>query len=294
MTEEFSHLFPSSRVIAALSAEERIRRIRADRWISYPRAALALAKLEALLTFPQRARMPNLLIVGASGMGKTMIVEKFARDHPSHFDTATGRMQMPVIVVQMVPGPDEARFYKRLLAAIGSPEPPRATLSVVESLTLRILAEIRPGMLIIDEVHSLQAGTVREQARFLNMLRFLSNELRIPLICVGTQQARNALRSDDQLVRRFEAAFALPPWHNDQDFAGLIGSLQRTLPLRRPSEIADASLKRLVEVTGGITAPLFSLMAMLAIAAIESGEERITLGAVADKGNMLALLGEAV
>jgi type II secretory pathway predicted ATPase ExeA len=293
VTEEFSHLFPSSRSIAALSADERIRRIRADRWINYPRAEQALQKLEALLAFPQRARMPNLLIVGASGMGKTMIVEKFARDHPSNFDAVTGRMHMPVIVVQMVPGPDEARFYKRLLAAIGAPEPPRATLSVIESLTLRLLSEIRPGLLVIDEVHSLQAGTVREQTRFLNMLRFLSNELRIPLVCVGTQQARNALRTDDQLVRRFEA-FALPPWQNDGDFGGLVGSLQRTLPLRRPSEIADATLKRLIEVTGGITAGIFSLMSMLAIAAIESGEERITLGAVADKRNVLALLGEPV
>ncbi|MBJ6722669.1 TniB family NTP-binding protein [Bacillus sp. PR5] len=293
MTEDFSHLFPASRAIAALSADERIRRIRADRWINYPRAEQALAKLEALLAFPQRARMPNLLIVGASGMGKTMIVEKFARDHPSHFDAATGRMHMPVIVVQMVPGPDESRFYKRLLGTIGAPEPPRATLSVLESLTLRLLSEIRPGLLIIDEVHSLHAGTVREQARFLNMLRFLGNELRTPLVCVGTQQARNALRTDDQLVRRFEA-FALPPWQNDQDFAGLIGSLQRTLPLRRPSEIADATLKRLVEVTGGITAAVFALMGGLAIAAIESGEERITLGAVADKRNVLALLGEPV
>ncbi len=293
MSEDFGHLFPASRAVAALSAEERIRRIRADRWISYPRGEQALAKLEALLAFPQKARMPNLLIVGASGMGKTMIIEKFARDHPSHFDAVTGCMHMPVIVVQMVSGPDEARFYKRLLVAIGAPEPPRATLSVLENLTLRLLSEIRPGLLVIDEVHSLQAGTVREQTRFLNMLRFLGNELRIPLICVGTQQARNALRTDDQLVRRFEA-FALPPWQNDADFGGLIGSLQRTLPLRRPSEFGERMLKRLIEVTGGITAGVFSLMGMLAIAAIESGEERIMPGDVTDKRNVLALLGEPV
>jgi type II secretory pathway predicted ATPase ExeA len=293
MSEAFSHLFPSSRPVAALSAEERIRRIRADRWVNYPRAEQVLQKLEALLAFPQRARMPNLLLVGASGMGKTMIVEKFARDHPSHFDTVTGRMHLPVIIVQMVPGPDEARFYKRLLAAIGAPETPRATLSVLESLTLRLLSEIRPGLLVIDEVHSLQAGTVREQARFLNMLRFLGNELRIPLVCVGTQQARNALRTDDQLVRRFEA-FALPPWQNDEDFAGLIGSLQRSLPLRQSSEFTDAALKRLIEATGGITAGIFALVSTLAIAAIESGEERITPGSVADRRNVLALLGEPV
>ena len=166
-------------------------------------------------------------------MGKTMIVEKFAHDHPSYFDVANGLKRMPVVLVQMVSGPDESRFYRRLLAATGALEPPWATLGQLETVVLRLLHETRPGLLVIDEVHSLQAGTVREQARFLNMLRFLGNELRIPLVCVGTQLARNALRTDDQLVRRFEA-FALPPWQNDADFAGLIGSLQRTLPLRRP------------------------------------------------------------
>lgn len=289
MTEEFAHLFPASRVVAALSAGERIRRINADRWISYPRAEQALAKLEALLAFPQRARMPNLLIVGASGMGKTMIIEKFARDHPSHFDAVTGCMRMPVIVVRMISGPHEARFYNRLLVAIGAPDPPRATLSVLESLALRLLSEIRPGLLIIDEVHSLEAGTVREQTRFLNMLRFLGNELRIPLVFVGTEKARNALRTDDQLVSRFKA-FALPPWQNDADFGGLVGSLQRTLPLRRPSEFGERTLKRLIEVTGGNIANVFSLMGILAITAIESGEERI----MPDKRSVLALLGEPV
>ena len=292
MNEEFGHLFPASRPVAALGNEERLRRIRSDRWINYPRAQRALAMLEDLIAFPQRARMPNLLIVGASGMGKTMIVEKFARDHPSHFG-ADGVKRMPVVVVQMVSGPDEARFYKRLLAAVGALEPTRPTLGALESVALGVLEEARPGMLVIDEVHSLQAGTVREQARFLNMLRFLGNELRIPLVCVGTQQARNALRTDDQLVRRFEA-FALAPWRNDQDFSALIGSLQRTLPLRRESEIGERALKRILDATGGVTASIFSLMTRLAVAAVLSGEERITGADVEDAKATLSLLGEAV
>ena len=285
MTEDFGHLFAPIRPIAALSSQERLRRIRSDRWINYPRGQQALAMLEDLIAFPQRARMPNLLIVGESGMGKTMIVEKFARDHPTHYDAVNGLKRMPVVVVQMVSGPDEARFYKRLLAAIGAPEPTRPTLGALE--------QAQPGMLVIDEVHSLQAGTVREQARFLNMLRFLGNELRIPLVCVGTQQARNALRTDDQLVRRFEA-IALPPWRNDQDFAALIGSLQRTLPLRRESEIGERALKRILEATGGVTAAIFSLMTRLAVAAVVSGEERIMGTDFEDAKATSQLLGEVV
>jgi len=45
---------------------------------------------------------------------------------------------------QMVSGPDETRFYRRILAAIGAPEPPRATLSVLESLALRLFFRAAP------------------------------------------------------------------------------------------------------------------------------------------------------
>ena len=290
---EFPHLYPAACQLAALSAEERIHRIRADRWISYPRAEAALAKLETLMSFPERARMPNLLLVGESGMGKTMIIEKFTRDHPASFDDTTGRLHMPVVAVQMVSGPDETRFYRRILAAIGAPEPPRATLAVLESLALRLLSELRPGLLVIDEIHSLQAGTIREQARFLNMLRFLGNELCVPLVCVGTTQARNALRTDDQLVRRFEA-FALPPWREGGDFTGLISTLMRSLPLRRESQIDEKTLSRIIGVTGGITSGMFSIMSQLAIAAIESGEERIVSRDVLGGDKLKAVLGEPV
>jgi hypothetical protein len=64
-------------------------------------------------------------------------------------------------------------------------------------------------MLIVDEVHSILAGTFREQRIFLNAIRFLANELRIPLVCAGTHEAKQALMTDQQLADRFEA-FELP------------------------------------------------------------------------------------
>src|SRR5208283_5167163 len=82
---EYAHLDPALRRLADLSQRERIERIRVDRWVDYPRAREALDRLDELFLFPKRARMPNLLIFGPSGMGKTMIVEKFARAHPPVF-----------------------------------------------------------------------------------------------------------------------------------------------------------------------------------------------------------------
>ena len=57
-------------------------RLGLDQWIGYPRAVDALERLESLLTWPDKQRMPNLLILGPTNNGKSMIVEKFRRLHP--------------------------------------------------------------------------------------------------------------------------------------------------------------------------------------------------------------------
>ncbi len=225
--------------------------------------------------------MPNLLIFGASGMGKTMIIEKFVRAHPPRFDESSGIDHRPVIVVQMVASPHEGRFYHRLLSVIGAPPPTRATLGQLETQALRLLQEIAPRMLIIDEVQNLIAGTYREQRRMLNLLRFLGNELRIPLICLGSHEARDAVRGDAHLNSRFEP-YGLPPWRHDADFHGLIGGLLWSLPLRLPSELTDSALKRLVDVNGGVTSSIFRMVIDLATDAILAGTERITPAAILD------------
>ncbi len=61
---DLSHLHPAARAAALLPDAERLRLVRADRWIGYTRATEALGRLEALLDWPERQRMPNLLLTG--------------------------------------------------------------------------------------------------------------------------------------------------------------------------------------------------------------------------------------
>jgi hypothetical protein len=82
MSAEYDHLAPECREEANLPPLERIRRIQAERWIGYPRAELVLNRLNELLHYPQRDRMPCLLLYAATGMGKTKILLKFRREHP--------------------------------------------------------------------------------------------------------------------------------------------------------------------------------------------------------------------
>lgn len=56
--------------------------------------------------------------------------------------------------------------------------------------------QLEVRMLVIDEIHSILAGTFREQRIVLNAIRFLANDLRISLVCVGTREAKQALMTD--------------------------------------------------------------------------------------------------
>jgi hypothetical protein len=90
MSMEFEHLSAESREEAQLPSEERIRRIQAERWIGYARAETILDRLDELLRYPQRDRMPCLLLHATTGMGKTKLLRKFRRTHLPVFDSTVG------------------------------------------------------------------------------------------------------------------------------------------------------------------------------------------------------------
>jgi hypothetical protein len=123
MSKVFDHLLPAFTTYALLPDEERIGWIRQARWINYSRADQILARLAELLVYPPRERMPCLLLFGATGMGKTHLIEKFLRDHRSRFDEFTGVTRLPVACVKMPPSPNERDFYEELLVACGRSSP---------------------------------------------------------------------------------------------------------------------------------------------------------------------------
>lgn len=273
--ETYSHLLPAMQVLADAPDEARIRRIRTDRWLGYARAEAALSALEDLLSFPKRTRMPNLLLIGPSNNGKTMIVEKFRRSHlPGSEESARdGAIRVPVLKVQMPPAPDERRFFSAILDALGAPDRLNDRLSTKQDTAVRMMRATGVRMLVIDEVHNMLCGSRDQQRRFLNLLRWLGNELQIPLVAVGTAEGLRAIQSDDQLANRF-TPFGLPPWEGGAEFSRLVNTLEASMPLKQPSNLS-AMAQRLLSVSEGILGEVVTIVTRAAVAAIETGEERI-------------------
>lgn len=272
---DLSHLQSEFRAAALLPDAERIIRVRSERWIDHPMAREVLADLQEIVDQPPRGRMLNALLTAEPGMGKTMTLKKLVRENAKAFDRKAGIEPQPVLYVLMPELPTEHEFFGQVFAALGTPAITYHTAPRRRETAFRLLRECGTRALVIDEINSLLAGSPRQQRIFLQMLRFLSNELGMALICAGTPEARQAMLTDPQLRSRF-LDIELPLWRDDGDLRTFLARLVQSLPLRRPSPVDSPGLRRLIAMrSAGLTWTICKAFERAAVAAIASGEERL-------------------
>jgi hypothetical protein len=270
--------------VAPPSNEERIQRVRGPRWIGYPTAKRILERLEDLLTYPPTHRMPGLLIVGDTNNGKTMIVNRFERLHPADDNPEGETIRLPVLIVQAPPTPAEGRFYDAILTKLAAPFRHNYSPGRKQFQIITILRRVGLRMLIIDEIHDILAGSLLQQHNFRNTIKHLSNELKIPIVGVGTREAFNAFQTDPQLANRFEPAF-LPRWTigdgvkpEADPFLQLLASFECMLLLKRRSNLTEPALAlKILSMSEGLIGEISAVLTKAAVKAITSGKERIDL-----------------
>jgi hypothetical protein len=291
MTLDLSHLSTPTRELAFQDAKTRIQLVQTARWVAFPRAGIAVEELERRFHYPSCARMPCMLLYGDSGMGKTMILEKMERQHPKSYDERRGITKRPVLIIQMPASPDERRFYTRILEVLGAPYSLREQIGALEGRVIHLLQGMGTQLLFIDEVHHLLAGSHREQRRALNLLKFLTNELRIVIVAVGTSDAFHALQTDVQVATRFEPLL-IPRWTETEAFRAFVVAYGRLLPLRKASAFGEPGIIRaLITQSAGITGRVTWLLGRAAEMAIQDASEFIdasTLERVSERLRILA------
>jgi hypothetical protein len=65
-----------------------------------------------------------------------------------------------------------------------------------------------------------------------------------------------------------------------EQFETLVASILRNTPLRRPTVLTPKSLRRMLQISEGITANIFQMINTLAVKAVETGREQISDEAV--------------
>jgi hypothetical protein len=268
-----------------LPNEMRINFINSEHWINYTQAQQVLTKLGDLINFPKRSRMPNLLVLSPTNNGKTMLIKRFMGLYPATYKSKgfLDRMdphdyydELPVLYVPMSSNPDLTRFYGLILHNLGVFMANSARIVVLESMVLKFLTALKTRMLIIDEFHNALSGRLDRQREFLNVLRFLGNQLEIPIIAVGIKESYLLIRLDEQLANRFEP-YILPEWQYDQGYLSLLATYNKILPLKYGFDLTESGLaKKIFSKCDGKIGEIDTVIRLAAIKGINSFQDTIT------------------
>ncbi len=280
---EAKHIHEGFRGVLELSPQERVRFLYEPRWIGYARAKLILDDMAALLRMPKVARMRNMLIVGDSNNGKTKVIERFNELHGQGFVSEDSESIRPVIVVESPPSADEKGLYVSILSQFWSPYKKNGTVTELRYDAISRLRLCKAEILIVDEIHSLLVGPAAKLRMVMNTIKMLCNELRIPIVGVGTRDAVRVLHSDPQHASRFDV-YALPLWKLDPEFQTLLAGFESVLPLKQPSHLASPEMATLLhDICEGNLGDLHRLLIECSKVAIETGKECITREIVTSK-----------
>lgn len=276
--DDLSHLHESTRKLIGASADERKRLCRLKRWIPYHRARQGYERLQALFEDPRQQRPENLLVIAPTGNGKSMILERFRDQHPPA-DNPTGEAVLyPVMHLEIPEEPTLDMLRVSILKKLFSPTNTRNNRADRRAEVFSLLDRVGVKMMLVDELHNLLFASVHEREKTLAFFRALGNELRINVVCAGTQEARRTLQSDPQLLNRFEL-HRLPLWRDGDDYRVLLATFESLLPLRGPSYLGedDDLAMFLLAKSDGLIAELSKLIRRAAAQAIDDGSEAITL-----------------
>jgi len=282
MTQDLAHLLEDVRAVAQLAIPVRIEYIKKDRWVNYDRAESILRRMDDLVSRPRTIRMPGMLLVGRSDNGKTHILERFMSSHPGCENLDGPNIKAKVILVQAPPGPDEIAFHDSILNMLRIPTPRNRRAADKRDDVIKLLREIELKVLAIDEIHNILSGSAQRQRTFLNLLKYLSNELKVAIIASGTEDALRAIQTDRQIASRLPPE-PLPLWKYGADYRRLLASFEQMLPLRERSNIQAPELARIVFNRAGVTIGRTSeLLNSAAIWALNNGHEKIDDKAILD------------
>jgi hypothetical protein len=279
-------LTPKARELLSASKEIRIEHIKKRKFINYARSESILRQMEELLRHPHSNRPPNLLIVGASKNGKTEILKSFMEGHPAQEQRDGDSIFAPVIYIEAPPGPNEKLFLSAALKVLGIEPKFNSDSSVLIPLLIDTLRKAGVKVMLLDELHSILAGSAIKQRAMLTLLKYISNQTGVSIVAAGTRDAKIALSTDAQLESRFPA-IALPLWTDEyledskhvNELDRLLASFETVLPLRQASNLHAKMLKsKILGNSEGLLGGIWTTIQDTAIIAINTEKEAITEG----------------
>jgi hypothetical protein len=263
----------------AIAIQERIAY--ANRLIIlHPRFREAVRLLEHCHRRSQQSSEPICgALLGASGVGKTSVIDHYRRSCPAQETDTTSRQ--PVLKVTLQPHASPKGIAADILLALGDPAWCSGTVQTLTSRAVHLLDRCGVELIILDEFHHLfDFDRSRVMTKASQWLKVLIVNTGIPVVVAGMPEAAHVL-SAEHTERRFKERLLLRcfSWRSPEgrkEFCGMLKKLDDTLPLAEPSGLADLELAgRFYLACRGVPDYLMCLVRGAVFEALQRGAERV-------------------
>ncbi|GGA40663.1 TniB family NTP-binding protein [Dyella nitratireducens] len=276
MNPLYSYLSKTALAQLDLPPQERMRLMFVDRFVAHERVAYMIKYCEFLMRKPPGVRPTGLLVTCPSGSGKTTMAEILTRRYPPMGATPQSAATFPVIYLSMTDAREAKEIYTRMLKEWKVPYIKGLTLEERRDKVVELATVTKLRLIIIDEVQDVLLVTPRQQVLALLAIKFIMNTVKVPVLALGTQDARASLAADQHLDSRFEKQ-ELPTWIADGYFRNFLEAYLEQLPLKKRSDLTSQSMMDfIIKETGGLMREIIKRLQRSAALAIQINEERIT------------------
>ncbi len=231
----------------------------------YPRFIEGINRLQAIYdgeAVSLGLRRPGLLIHGPSNCGKTTLGKYFQWKCQKEHNAAQSK-EKPVVFFQFPAIPRSKLILDCILRGVGVVANPSHT---IEKKFQQIDKVVNDGlgvrMLIADEIqHALNKGGDTDEA--LDILKYFSNEYKVPVVLMGVDKARRLVNTDNQHGSRsplFPMKKLVPTLKEDrQAFVQLVFLMYRHWGFSKPTnKFSKSDIMHLIKLTDGLTGEIIT------------------------------------
>ena len=258
-----------------------------------------------------RDSMWSAFLIGTPGAGKTStalaLLRRLSNDLMHH--SRYGQLYQCLYIHVQAPKRGGGKAIAELIfgrlmeeaAKAGLPLPyartkPK-TLAAFEEAIRLLVKKLNLGILILDELQHLYAGTGKMDEEAMKFLTGVVNRLEIPVLFIGTWECMALLGLETRLSRRVTSPVTafFKRMDYDENFTIFVKALMRFQFTEKPVEVDTEMIRIIYFHTQGIQDLVIKLVVMCQVEAILTCEEEITADLIETVGsNHMAVISPAV
>lgn len=265
--------------------ERRLPFMNNEMFVPHPEMAVTIRAISQRM---RRCLVENkgaaIFVEVPSGAGKTTLVRFFKTAMPDQVSDEETKVRVVAFSVPKVI--TLKQMDKALLSALGDPKAGSGTHYDLDKRSISLLRTAGTELVLIDNMQDIpekrRAGGILQIG---NWIRDLIDDSRRLVVLLGTEDSREILQSNIQLMRRCPAKRAIS-YFNPLDPNGLarlgrfLREIDERLPLAELSGLGDKAnntTQLFAYATGGIHDYIFQILSAAVCQAVSNGREKLTL-----------------